>query len=116
MNAIENVSEIESEHPRYPNVFEFADGAQGCTCCQFYAVANHACRVSEEMPLYDILNEFQKGHSHMAVVVKRKSNGMAEKAPLLQHGDRELKLDRRKSVTKPASPRDHKRTRRKLEP
>ena len=22
------------------------------------------------MPLYDILNEFQKGHSHMAVVVK----------------------------------------------
>ncbi|KAK1323839.1 DUF21 domain-containing protein [Acorus calamus] len=27
-------------------------------------------RVSENMPLYDILNEFQKGHSHMAVVVK----------------------------------------------
>lgn len=23
------------------------------------------------MPLYDILNEFQKGHSHMAVVVKQ---------------------------------------------
>ena len=22
------------------------------------------------MPLYDILNEFQKGHSHMAVVVR----------------------------------------------
>ncbi|KAF7809956.1 DUF21 domain-containing protein [Senna tora] len=28
-------------------------------------------RVSETMPLYDILNEFQKGHSHMAVVVKQ---------------------------------------------
>ncbi|XP_028243025.1 DUF21 domain-containing protein At2g14520-like isoform X2 [Glycine soja] len=28
-------------------------------------------RVPESMPLYDILNEFQKGHSHMAVVVRR---------------------------------------------
>ncbi|KAL0351873.1 UNVERIFIED_CONTAM: DUF21 domain-containing protein [Sesamum calycinum] len=27
-------------------------------------------RVSENMPLYDILNEFQKGHSHLAVVYK----------------------------------------------
>ncbi|KAF5747113.1 DUF domain-containing protein [Tripterygium wilfordii] len=27
-------------------------------------------RVSESMPLYDILNEFQKGHSHLAVVYK----------------------------------------------
>lgn len=30
-------------------------------------------RVSEKMPLYDILNEFQKGHSHMAVVVRSDS-------------------------------------------
>lgn len=28
-------------------------------------------RVPDYLPLYDILNEFQKGHSHMAVVVKR---------------------------------------------
>ncbi|XP_013622124.1 PREDICTED: DUF21 domain-containing protein At2g14520 [Brassica oleracea var. oleracea] len=28
-------------------------------------------RVPETLPLYDILNEFQKGHSHMAVVVKQ---------------------------------------------
>ncbi|KAK7252238.1 hypothetical protein RIF29_36053 [Crotalaria pallida] len=28
-------------------------------------------RVPESMPLYDILNEFQKGHSHMAVVIRR---------------------------------------------
>uniref|UniRef100_A0A804M1I0 CNNM transmembrane domain-containing protein n=2 Tax=Zea mays TaxID=4577 RepID=A0A804M1I0_MAIZE len=28
-------------------------------------------RVLEEMPLYDILNEFQKGHSHMAVVIRK---------------------------------------------
>ncbi|KAI3969996.1 hypothetical protein MKW92_041648 [Papaver armeniacum] len=27
-------------------------------------------RVPENMPLYDILNEFQKGHSHMAVVIR----------------------------------------------
>lgn len=27
-------------------------------------------RVSENMPLYDILNEFQKGHSHIAVVYR----------------------------------------------
>ncbi|KAG4971597.1 hypothetical protein JHK85_038018 [Glycine max] len=27
-------------------------------------------RVPETLPLYDILNEFQKGHSHMAVVVR----------------------------------------------
>ncbi|XP_006649308.1 DUF21 domain-containing protein At2g14520-like [Oryza brachyantha] len=28
-------------------------------------------RVADDLPLYDILNEFQKGHSHMAVVVRR---------------------------------------------
>ncbi|KAK8987448.1 hypothetical protein V6N11_027199 [Hibiscus sabdariffa] len=28
-------------------------------------------RVRESLPLYDILNEFQKGHSHMAVVVRQ---------------------------------------------
>ncbi|XP_002530605.2 DUF21 domain-containing protein At2g14520 isoform X1 [Ricinus communis] len=33
-------------------------------------------RVSETMPLYDILNEFQKGHSHMAAVIRQ--NGEAE--------------------------------------
>ncbi|XP_022988772.1 DUF21 domain-containing protein At2g14520 isoform X2 [Cucurbita maxima] len=34
-------------------------------------------RVPETLPLYDILNEFQKGHSHMAIVVKQcnKMNG-----------------------------------------
>ncbi|KAK4490323.1 hypothetical protein RD792_000993 [Penstemon davidsonii] len=35
-------------------------------------------RVSENMPLYDILNEFQKGHSHIAVVYKD-SNETKEK-------------------------------------
>lgn len=31
-------------------------------------------RVGENWPLYDILNEFQKGHSHMAVVIKCKKD------------------------------------------
>ncbi|XP_015893345.1 DUF21 domain-containing protein At2g14520 isoform X3 [Ziziphus jujuba] len=35
-------------------------------------------RVLETLPLYDILNEFQKGHSHMAVVIRR-SNKTEEK-------------------------------------
>jgi hypothetical protein len=31
-------------------------------------------RVYENWPLYDILNEFQKGHSHMAIVIKCKKD------------------------------------------
>ena len=36
-----------------------------------YTEVTYVDRVPESMPLYDILNEFQKGHSHMAVVVRR---------------------------------------------
>ncbi|XP_004252223.1 DUF21 domain-containing protein At4g14240 [Solanum lycopersicum] len=39
-------------------------------------------RVPADMPLYDILNEFQKGSSHMAAVVKAK--GKNKKPPLLK--------------------------------
>lgn len=42
-------------------------------------------RVAETLPLYDILNEFQKGHSHMAVVIKQYTNTVdkpASQAPL----------------------------------
>lgn len=35
-------------------------------------------RVPADMPLYDILNEFQKGHSHMAAVVKGKKKSIAD--------------------------------------
>lgn len=35
------------------------------------------CRVPSDMPLYDILNEFQKGSSHMAAVVKVKGKSKA---------------------------------------
>lgn len=34
-------------------------------------------RVPADMPLYDILNEFQKGSSHMAAVVKTKGKSKA---------------------------------------
>lgn len=39
-------------------------------------------RVQDCLPLYDILNQFQKGHSHMAVVVKCKKglNDIGENA------------------------------------
>ncbi|XP_042047060.1 DUF21 domain-containing protein At4g14240-like [Salvia splendens] len=56
-------------------------------------------RVPADMPLYDILNEFQKGGSHMAAVVKVtgkkkkliSSDGMAEDK-LLTEGDSQLKI------------------------
>lgn len=68
-------------------------------------------RVGEEMPLYDILNEFQKGHSHMAAVVKYN----VEKTKLLRH-DRELKQDRRKTakIKKHAPHKDQKSRSKKL--
>ncbi|KAG2267464.1 hypothetical protein Bca52824_062019 [Brassica carinata] len=40
--------------------------------------------VPSDMPLYDILNEFQKGSSHMAAVVKVKDKDK-KKTPLIQH-------------------------------
>jgi metal transporter CNNM len=39
-------------------------------------------RVPSDMPLYDILNEFQKGSSHMAAVVKAKGGGKSNKLAL----------------------------------
>uniref|UniRef100_A0A5B6ZB70 DUF21 domain-containing protein n=1 Tax=Davidia involucrata TaxID=16924 RepID=A0A5B6ZB70_DAVIN len=47
-------------------------------------------RVPETMPLYDILNEFQKGHSHMAVVV-RQCNNMAEQPASKSPADNSVK-------------------------
>lgn len=44
-------------------------------------------RVSEDSPLYDILNDFQKGHSHMAVVVKYNK----EKAESIQQRREKIK-------------------------
>ncbi|KAF5454259.1 hypothetical protein F2P56_023937 [Juglans regia] len=49
-------------------------------------------RVSETMPLYDILNEFQKGHSHMAVVVREHSD-IAQSATENRTDVRDVRLD-----------------------
>lgn len=52
--------------------FLFWSGGMYIWRCQFVLVFLYysSYRVSEDMPLYDILNEFQKGHSHIAVVYK----------------------------------------------
>ncbi|EPS67088.1 hypothetical protein M569_07687, partial [Genlisea aurea] len=48
-------------------------------------------RVPENMPLYDILNEFQKGHSHMAVVVRQSNNNNNKESS--GHYPKDLKVD-----------------------
>lgn len=40
----------------------------------FLDINLHYYRVHENWPLYDVLKLFQKGHSHMAVVVKCKKD------------------------------------------
>lgn len=50
------------------------------------------------MPLYDILNEFQKGHSHIAVVV-RDRNEKEDLAKRTETRQVEIKLNRGKKRT-----------------
>ncbi|KAK6159159.1 hypothetical protein DH2020_006473 [Rehmannia glutinosa] len=53
-------------------------------------------RVPETMPLYDILNEFQKGHSHMAVVIRQSIKAIdqpAIRAPPLDIKDVRVDID-----------------------
>jgi metal transporter CNNM len=71
-------------------------------------------RVPETLPLYDILNEFQKGHSHMAVVVRQcdkihplQSNDAANETVNevrvdvdYERSPQETKLKRRRSLQK----------------
>ncbi|KAF5451168.1 hypothetical protein F2P56_031454 [Juglans regia] len=38
-------------------------------------------RINQCLPLYDLLNEFQKGHSHMAIVIKGKKGDRPESTP-----------------------------------
>ncbi|GJU33113.1 DUF21 domain-containing protein-like protein isoform X1 [Tanacetum coccineum] len=47
-------------------------------------------KVAENLPLYDILNEFQKGHSHMAVVVRQRNK--PTKSPV-SDGMKEVRVD-----------------------
>ncbi len=65
-------------------------------CASIYRFLCELIRVPEGAPLYDILNDFQKGHSHMAVVVKYNK----EKADSLKQNWEQSKLDRRLSSQK----------------
>lgn len=49
-------------------------------------------RVPETMPLYDILNEFQKGHSHMAVVIRHTDKTGQHSSNNHANGNHMLKL------------------------
>ncbi|KAL6338836.1 hypothetical protein AAG906_023986 [Vitis piasezkii] len=50
-------------------------------------------RVLETMPLYDILNEFQKGHSHMAVVVGQNSHTVEHSGSELPTNVKDVRVD-----------------------
>ncbi|ERM93914.1 DUF21 domain-containing protein At2g14520 isoform X1 [Amborella trichopoda] len=50
-------------------------------------------RVPENMPLYDILNEFQKGHSHMAVVIRQIEPGVDEGNNPVDESGKDVKID-----------------------
>ena len=55
----------------YSYVFFFQSNSQVSKVCGRV----YMYRVPSDMPLYDILNEFQKGSSHMAAVVKARGKG-----------------------------------------
>ncbi|XP_023763046.1 DUF21 domain-containing protein At4g33700 isoform X3 [Lactuca sativa] len=52
-------------------------------------------KVADTLPLYDILNEFQKGHSHMAVVVRQCSKTSEQVGPTspLPNAKKEVQID-----------------------
>ncbi|KAI3701881.1 hypothetical protein L6452_27321 [Arctium lappa] len=62
-------------------------------------------RVPADMPLYDILNEFQKGGSHMAAVVKTK--GKSRKPPSLEEKNEERTISSKDCQSTTARPSKH---------
>ncbi|KAJ9550463.1 hypothetical protein OSB04_014508 [Centaurea solstitialis] len=62
-------------------------------------------RVPADMPLYDILNEFQKGGSHMAAVVKTK--GISRKPPSLEEKNEEKTVSSKDSQSTSPRPTKH---------
>ncbi|KAH6811766.1 CBS domain protein [Perilla frutescens var. frutescens] len=50
-------------------------------------------RVPETMPLYDILNEFQKGHSHMAVVIRQCNKEAVQPPSARTKGVKDVRVD-----------------------
>ncbi|CAI8610498.1 unnamed protein product [Vicia faba] len=58
-------------------------------------------RVPSDMPLYDILNEFQKGSSHMAAVVKAKGKGKETPQVIEEKFDAKKSVGRDSQLTTP---------------
>ncbi|XP_043708571.1 DUF21 domain-containing protein At1g47330-like isoform X1 [Telopea speciosissima] len=58
-------------------------------------------RVSENMPLYDILNEFQKGHSHIAVVSKELNDTKETPKETKEVQNMESKVNNKKQMAPP---------------
>ncbi|XP_043712746.1 DUF21 domain-containing protein At2g14520-like isoform X2 [Telopea speciosissima] len=50
-------------------------------------------KVPENLPLYDILNEFQKGHSHMAVVMWHRDNMVEQPTSKSPNNNPEVRVD-----------------------
>lgn len=65
-------------------------------------------RVSENMPLYDILNEFQLGHSHLAVVTKDLNNAKEspKKTEESDHFDTKHSYKKKRAPSKASSTKD----------
>ncbi|CAN1158613.1 DUF21 domain-containing protein At5g52790 [Linum perenne] len=66
--------------------------------CQIFSldINSKLDEVQDHLPLYDILNQFQKGHSHMAVVVKNKQdhpNKPNPENPVTKQGIVEINID-----------------------
>ncbi|XP_042512804.1 DUF21 domain-containing protein At1g47330-like isoform X2 [Macadamia integrifolia] len=58
-------------------------------------------RVSENMPLYGILNEFQKGHSHIAVVAKELNETKETPKKIREVQNMEIKVNNKKMSAPP---------------
>ncbi|KAL1334684.1 hypothetical protein AAHE18_11G194900 [Arachis hypogaea] len=58
-------------------------------------------RVPSDMPLYDILNEFQKGSSHMAAVVRGKSKGKETPQIIEEKQEESTSIDGDSQLTTP---------------
>ncbi|KAK1588749.1 hypothetical protein Q3G72_026646 [Acer saccharum] len=83
---------MEKGHSRVPAKNLLTTNQEGGIPVKNVTTIRRIPRVSETMPLYDILNEFQKGHSHMAVVIKNQSD---TKQPASEHSthEREVRVD-----------------------
>ncbi|KAL4620389.1 hypothetical protein ACB092_06G150500 [Castanea dentata] len=98
---------LEKGHSRVPVYYEQPRNIIGLTLIHVNLLTVHPAdevpaknvtirkilRVSENMPLYVLLNEFQNGHSHMAVVVGEHSNHTEQPSTENPTDVREVRVD-----------------------